>query len=74
MLWCFKLLLEEKVSQDLPETSISQFSEKNLASNFALLEAGAIISGPLNKNETLHLLFLGAPFVICQKLPKKYRL
>ena len=36
-----------------------------------MLDAGAIVSGPLNKSETLHLLFLGAPFVICQKLQKQ---
>ena len=49
ILCSFRLVLEWKTCKEIPESSRLEFSEKFLASNFALSDAEDNTSGPLNR-------------------------
>ena len=49
MLCNFRLDLEGKTGKEIPESSMSEFSEKLLANNFILSDAEDNAFGPLNK-------------------------
>ena len=49
MLCNFRLVLEGETGKEIPESSMSEFSEKLLANNFILSDAEDNAFGPLNK-------------------------
>ena len=67
ILCSFRLVLEGKTGNEIPESSIVEFLEKFLANNFALPDAEENTSGPLNRGGTVEITLLRAPLAICQK-------
>ena len=49
ILWSFKLVLEGKTGEEIPESSRLEFLEKFSANNFALSDAEDNTSRPLNR-------------------------
>ena len=66
ILFSFRLVLEGKLSKEIPESSRLDFLEKFLANNFGLSDAEDNTSGPLNRGgitdlpllRTLHGFFI----------------
>ena len=56
VLCSFRLVLEGKVSKEIPDSSTLEFLEKFSASNFALSDAEDNTSGPLNRGGIADLL------------------
>ena len=67
ILCSFKLVLEEKTSTDIPESSRLQFLEKFSANNFALIDAEDSNSKLLNEEGKADLPLLRTLLAICQK-------
>ena len=63
----FRLVLEGKTGQEIPESSRFEFLEKFLANNFALSDAEGNTSGPLNRGGIGDLPFLRTLLAIRQK-------
>ena len=63
----FRLVLEGKTGEKIPESSRLEFLEKFLANNFALSDAEDNTSGPLNRGGIADLPLLRALLAICQK-------
>ena len=63
----FRLVLEGKTGQEMPESSRFEFLKKSFANNYALLEADDNPSGPLNRGGIVDLPFLRTLLAICQK-------
>ena len=67
ILCSFRLVLEGKTGNKIPESSRLEFSEKFLANNFALPDAEDNTSGPLNRGSTADLPLLRTLLAIHQK-------
>ena len=67
ILYSFRLVLERKTDQKIPESSRFEFVEKFLANNFALSDAEDTTSGPLNRGGTADLPLLRTLLPILQK-------
>ena len=67
MLCSFKLVLEGKTGNKIPESSRLEFLENFSANNFALLDADDNTSAPLNRGGTADLPLLKTLLAICQK-------
>ena len=67
ILYSFRLVLERKTDQEIPESSRFEFVEKYLANNFALSDAEDNTSGPLNRGGTADLPLLRTLLPILQK-------
>ena len=67
ILCSFRLLLEGKTGQEIPESSRLEFLEIFLANNFALSDAEDNTSGLLNRGGTANLLSLRTLLAIRQK-------
>ena len=67
ILCSFRLVLEEKTSKEVPESSRLKSSEKVLANNFALSDAEDNTFGPLDRRGITDLPLLGTLLVILQK-------
>ena len=67
ILCSFSLVLEGKIGQAIPESSILEFLEKFLANNFALSDAEDNTSGPLNRGGIADLPLLRTLLAIRQK-------
>ena len=65
ILCSFRLVLQGKTSKEIPESS--EYSEKILASNFALSDAEDNTSGLLNRGGIADLTLLRTVLAICQK-------
>ena len=63
----FKLVQEEKIGIEIPESSILEFLEKFLANNLAFLDAEDNTSGPLNRGGIANLALLRTLLEIRQK-------
>ena len=63
----FRLVLEGKTGNEIPESSGFEFLEKLLANNFALSDAEDNTSGPLNRGGIADLPLLRTLLAICQK-------
>ena len=63
----FRLVLEGKTGEKIPESSRLEFLEKFLANNFALSDAEDNTSGPLNRGGIADLPLLRTLLAICQK-------
>ena len=67
-IWCsFRLVLEEKTGNEIPESSRVEFLEKFSANNYALSDAEDNKSGSLNRGCIADLLLLRILLAICQK-------
>ena len=55
MLCSFKLVLERKTGEEMPESSRLEFKEKFSANNFALSDAEDNTSGPMNRGSIADL-------------------
>ena len=66
ILCSFRLVLEGKTGNKIPESSRLEFSEKFLANNFALSDAEDNTSGPLNRGSTADLPLLRTLLAIHQ--------
>ena len=62
----FRLVLEWKTCNEIPESSRSEFLEKFSANNFALPDAEDNTSGPLNRGGIADLVLLRTLLAICQ--------
>ena len=67
ILCSFRLVLEEKTSKGIPESSRFEFLEKFLANKFALSDAEDNTSGPLNRGGIADLPLLRTLLAIRQK-------
>ena len=67
ILCCFRLVLERKAGQEIPELSRIEFLEKFSANNFALSDAEDSTSKSLNKRDMADLPLLRMLLAICQK-------
>ena len=63
----FKLVLEGKTGQEIPESSRLEFLKKFLANNFALSDAEDNTYRPLNRGGIADLPLLRTLLAICQK-------
>ena len=63
----FKLVLEEKMGKEIPESSRLEFLEKYSANSFALSDAEGNTSGLLNRRGTADLPLLRTLLAIRQK-------
>ena len=63
----FRLVLEGKTGNEIPESSRFKFLEKFLANNFALSDAEDNTSGPLNRGGIADLPLLRTLLAIHQK-------
>ena len=54
----FRLVLDEKTSRDVSDSSRLDFSEMFIANNFALMDAESNTFGPLNRGNIANLRFL----------------
>ena len=54
----FRLVLDEKTSKDVSDSSRLDFSEKFIANNFSLIDAESNTFGPLNRGNIANLRFL----------------
>ena len=63
----FRLLLERKTGEKIPESSRLEFLEKFPANNVALSDAEDNTSGPLNRGSIADLILLRTILAICQK-------
>ena len=70
ILCSFRLVLEQKTGKEIPKSSRSEFLEKFLANNFALLEAEDNKSGPLTRGSIADLPLLRILLAIRQKSPE----
>ena len=70
ILCSFKLFLEGKTAQEIPESSRLEFLEKFSANNFALSNAEDNTSGPLNRGRLADLPLLKTLLTIRQKSRK----
>ena len=70
ILCSFKLFLEGKTAQEIPESSRLEFLEKFSANNFALSNAEDNTSGPLNRGRLADLPLLKTILTIRQKSRK----
>ena len=66
ILCSFGLVLEEKTSKEIPESSRLEFLQKFLANSFALSNTEDN-SGPLNRGGIVDLFLLRTLLAICQK-------
>ena len=67
ILCIFRLVLEEKMGNKIPESSRLEFLEKFLTNNFALSDAEDNTSGSLNRGGIANLPLLKTLLAICQK-------
>ena len=67
ILCSFRLVLEENMGKEIPESSRLEFLEKVFANNFALIDAEDNTSGPLNRIGIAYLPLLRTPLAILQK-------
>ena len=67
ILCSFKLVLEGKTGNEIPESSRLEFLENFSANNFALLDADDNNSAPLNRRGIADLRLLRTLLAICQK-------
>ena len=67
ILCSFKLVLEGKTGNEIPESSRLEFLENFSANNFALLDADDNTSAPLNRGGIADLPLLRTLLAICQK-------
>ena len=67
ILCSFRLVLERKADQEIPESSRFEFVGKFLANNFPLSDAEDNTSGPLNRGGTADLPLLRTLLPILQK-------
>ena len=67
ILFSFRLVLERKIGKEIPESSRLVFLEKVSANNFALSDAEATTSGPLDRRGMADLFLLRALLAIRQK-------
>ena len=67
ILCSFKLVLEGKTGNEIPESSRLEFLENFSANNFALLDADDNNSAPLNRRGIADLPLLRTLLAICQK-------
>ena len=67
ILCSFRLVLEEKTGEKIPESSRLEFLEKFSANNFALSDAEDNTSGPLNRGGIADLPLLRSLLAIRQK-------
>ena len=67
ILCSFRLVIEGKVGQEIPEPSTLEFLEKFLANMFALSDTGDNTSGPLNRGDIADLPLLRTLLSIRQK-------
>ena len=63
----FRLVLEEKIGKEIPESSRLEFLGKFLANNLALSDAESNTSGPLNGGGIANLALLRTLLAIRQK-------
>ena len=63
----FRLVLDEKIGQEIPESSRLDFLEKFLANNFTLSDAEDSKSGPLNRGVIAYSTLLRTLLAIRQK-------
>ena len=63
----FRLVLDEKIGQEMPESSRLDFLEKFLANNFTLSDAEDSKSGPLNRGVIAYSTLLRTLLAIRQK-------
>ena len=63
----FRLVLDEKIGQEMPESSQLDFLKKFLANNFTLSDAEDSNSGPLNRGVIAYLTLLRTLLAIRQK-------
>ena len=67
ILCSFRLVLEGKTGEEIPESSRLEFLEKLSANNFALSDAEDKTSRPLNRGGIADLPLLRTLLAICQK-------
>ena len=67
ILCSFRLVLEENMGKEIPESSRLEFLEKVFANNFALIDAEDNTSGPLNRIGIAYLPLLRTLLAILQK-------
>ena len=67
ILCSFRLVLEGKIGQEIPESSRLEFLEMFLANNFALSDAEDNTSSPLNRGDIADLPLLRTLLAICPK-------
>ena len=67
ILCSFRLVLQGKTGEEIPESSRLEFLEKLLANNFALPDAEGNTSGPLNRRGIADLPLLRTLLAVCQK-------
>ena len=67
ILCSFRLVLEGKIDQEIPESSRLEFFEKFSGNNFALSDAEDNTSGPLNRGGIADLPLLRTLLAIHQK-------
>ena len=63
----FRLVLEGKTGEEIPESLRLEFLEKFLANNFAISDLEDNTSGPLNGEDIVDLLLLRTLLVVQQK-------